>query len=54
MKLSENPNRKRKQVYIHDELYKKVSHEALEKETDKGSVIEEALKKYFGGDERQG
>jgi hypothetical protein len=54
MKLSENPNRKRKQVYIQDELYKKVSIEAVEKEIDKGRVIEEALKKYFGGDERQG
>ena len=45
-------NRKRKQVYIHDDLYKQVSIEAAKKETDKGSVIEEAIKKYFGGDER--
>ena len=54
MKLAGNPNRKRKNVYIHDALYKKVSIEAAEKEVDKGKVIEEALKKYFGGDERQG
>jgi len=52
MKLSDNPNRKRKNVYIQDELYKQVSIEAAKNETDKGKVIEEALKKYFGGDER--
>jgi hypothetical protein len=45
-----DPERKRKQVYIHDELYKKVSVKAAQEETDKGSVIEEALKKYFGGE----
>ena len=54
MKLSDNPKRKRKQVYIHEALYKKVSVQAAEKEVDKGKVIEEALKQYFGGDERQG
>jgi hypothetical protein len=30
-----------------------VSVESAEKEIDKGKVIEEALKVYFGGDERQ-
>jgi hypothetical protein len=54
MSLADNPKRKRKQVYIHDELYKKVSVKAAEDEVDKGRVIEEALKRYFGGDERQG
>jgi hypothetical protein len=54
MNLKNDPQRKRKQVYIHDELYKKVSVKAAEKEVDKGKVIEEALKQYFGGDERQG
>jgi len=49
-----DPNRKRKNVYIQDELYKQVSIEAARKEIDKGKVIEEAIKKYFGGDERQG
>jgi hypothetical protein len=45
-----DPKRKRKQVYIHDDIYNKVSVEAAKKEIDKGKVIEEALKKYFGGD----
>jgi hypothetical protein len=54
MTLQDDPNRKRKQIYIHNELYKKVSIKAAEEEVDKGKVIEEALKKYFGGDERQG
>jgi hypothetical protein len=49
-----DPNRKRKNVYIQDELYKQVSIEAAKKEIDKGKVIEEALKQYFGGDERRG
>jgi hypothetical protein len=49
-----DPERKRKQVYIHDELYKKVSVKAAEQEVDKGKVIEEALKQYFGGEGRQG
>jgi hypothetical protein len=53
MTLQNDPNRKRKQIYIHNDLYKKVSVEAAEKEVDKGKVIEEALKVYFGGDERQ-
>jgi hypothetical protein len=52
MTLQDDPNRKRKQIYIHNELYKKVSIKAAEEEVDKGKVIEEALKKYFGGDER--
>ena len=46
--------RKRRYIMIEDNLYKKVSIEAAEKEIDKGKVIEEALKQYFGGDERQG
>jgi hypothetical protein len=55
MRIPENePNRKRKNVYIDDELYKEVSIEATRKDIDRGKVIEEALKKYFGGDERQG
>lgn len=54
MAIKENePNRKRKNVFIDDTLYKKVSVEAAEKEVDKGRVIEEALRHYFGGDERQ-
>jgi hypothetical protein len=44
----------RRHITIEDELYKQVSIEAAKKEINKGSVIEEALKKYFGGDERKG
>jgi hypothetical protein len=47
-------SRTRRNVMIDDELYKQVSIEAAKTETDKGKVIEKALKKYFGGDERQG
>ena len=47
-------NRKRKQVYIHDDIYKQVSIEAAKNDVDKGKVIEEALKQYFGGEGRQG
>lgn len=46
--------RKRRNLHIENDLYKKVVVEAAKKEVDNGMVIEEALKKYFGGDERQG
>lgn len=45
--------RVRRHIAIEDSLYKQVSIEAAKKEINKGQVIEEALKKYFGGDERQ-
>jgi hypothetical protein len=46
-------SRTRRHVYIDDSLYKKVSIRAIEKEVDKWKVIEEALKKYFGGDDER-
>jgi hypothetical protein len=47
--------RKRRNVHIDNDIYKKIVVEAVKKEVDNGKVIEEALKKYFGGDdERQG
>jgi hypothetical protein len=46
-----NADRKRRNIYITDELYKKVSIEAATQEVDKGNVIEQALQKYFGVDE---
>lgn len=46
--------RKRRNVHIENDLYKKIVIEAAKKEVDNGKVIEEALKQYFGGDERQG
>jgi hypothetical protein len=47
--------RKRRNVHIDNDLYKKIVVEAVKKEVDNGKVIEEALKNYFGGDdERQG
>jgi hypothetical protein len=51
MTLKNDPNRKRKQIYLHEGLYKKVSVEAAEQEVDKGKVIEEALKLFFKGKE---
>lgn len=53
LKKVKTDTRNRRNVYIEDDLYKKVSVESAEKEIDKGKVIEEALKVYFGGDERQ-
>lgn len=46
-------SRTRRHIMIDDKLYKLVGIEAAKKETDKGKIIEEALKKYFGGGERQ-
>jgi hypothetical protein len=56
LKGSENmaKQQKRRHITINDELYKQVSIEAAKKDVNKGNVIEEALKKYFGGEERQG
>ena len=49
MRIEEKePNRSRKNVYLDEKLYKKVTVRAAEKEVDKGRVIEEALKEYFG------
>jgi hypothetical protein len=47
MNSIEKNGRTRRNTWIADDLYKKVSVEAAEKEIDKGKVIEEALKKYF-------
>lgn len=47
MKKVDKESRTRKNVYLNDELYKQVSIKAIEKEVDKGKVIEEALKKYL-------
>lgn len=44
-------NRKRKNVYIEETLYKKVTVEAAKQEVDKGRVIEKALEKYFQKEE---
>ncbi len=54
MRKAESDTRKRRNVIIDTRLYRKVVVEAAKKEVDNGKVIEEALKKYFGGDERQG
>jgi hypothetical protein len=51
MNADEKEIRKRRHVSIADDLYKKVSVQAAEKEVDKGKVIEEALKKYFNVEE---
>ena len=52
MKKERTDNRKRRHILIDDTLYKQVAIESAKTETDKGKVIEEAIKKYFGGDER--
>lgn len=54
MKKAKTETRTRRHIYIEDDLYKQASIEAARKDIDKGKVIDEALKKYFGGDERQG
>ena len=49
--MEEKIERTRRHITISDELYKKVSIKAAEKETHRGKIIEEALKKYFSDEQ---
>ena len=51
--LPQTNERKRRYIYIENNLYKKVGQEAVVRETDNGSVIEEALKMYFSSTQKE-
>jgi hypothetical protein len=47
VKKAETDTRKRRNVYIEDDLYMKTAIQAVREGVDNGKIIEEALKLYF-------